>query len=138
MCATSGHDLFNDSSGNVGQAKLTALEEIGQLLMVDAQQMQDGGLKVVNMDAPFGYVESVVVGTAMYMARLHAAAAHPERKYAAMMIAAIVVGLGRALRIRRPAELAAPNHQRIVQHPTLLQIKDQSRRWLVSVMCKRR
>ena len=44
------------------------------------------------------------------------------------MVAAVVVGLGRALRVWRAAELAAPDHQRVVEHAALLQIEDQARR----------
>ena len=49
------------------------------------------------------------------------------------MIAAVAVGLGRALRVRRAAEFAAPDHQRIVEHAALLQVEDQAAEgWSVS------
>src|SRR5260221_12015299 len=40
------------------------------------------------------------------------------------------------LRIRRPAKLTAPNHERIVEHPPGLQIRDQRRRRLIAIRTK--
>ena len=35
---------------DIGQAEVTALDFIGQLLVVQAKQMQDGGVQVVNVN----------------------------------------------------------------------------------------
>ena len=76
--------------------------------MIDPEQMQDRGLQVVDVHSAFGDVEAEVVGLSVDIAALHAAAGHPQREHATVMVAAIVVGLRRALartacgRIRRP------------------------------------
>ena len=50
------------------------------------------------------------------------------------MVVAAVVGRGElALGVDRPAELAAPDDQRVVEQPALLQVVDQGRRGLVGV-----
>ena len=70
-------------------------------------------------------VVAEVVGRAVDQTRLDAAAGHPHREAARMVIAA-VVGRGQlALRIAGAAELAAPDHQRVVEQAALLQIGDQ-------------
>ena len=54
-------------------------------------------------------------------------------KQRGMMIAAVIVFGELALAINRAPELAAPDHQRVVEQPALLQILDQRRAgWSVS------
>ena len=77
---------------------------------------------------------AVVVGLAERDARLHAAAGHPHREAAAVMIAA-VIGRGEpALAIDRAAELAAPDHQRVVEHAALRQILNQPGGRLIDIL----
>ena len=53
------------------------------------------------------------------------------------MVAAVVRFRQRALRVNRTPELASPDHQRVVEHAALLQILDQRRRRLVSLLALR-
>ena len=46
----SGQDVPDDLPMHVGQPVVAALEAIGQLLVVQAQQVEDGGLEVVDVD----------------------------------------------------------------------------------------
>ena len=48
----------------VGQAEVAALEAVGQLLVVQAEQVQDRRLQVVDVDAVLGDVEAELVGRA--------------------------------------------------------------------------
>src|SRR5580704_17962184 len=50
-----------------------------------------------------------------------------------MTIAAVAVGLDGALRVRRPAEFAAPDNQSVIEHAALLQIENQRRRRLIGI-----
>src|SRR5262249_41704082 len=129
----SGEDFLNDAAADVSEAELPALEEIRQLLVIDPQEIQDGCLQVVNVDSAFHDIKTIIVRTSMHVARLDAAAAHPKTENAAVMIAAVVIRLGRSLGIWRAAELASPDHQGVVQHSTLLQVEDECRGWLVCV-----
>ena len=56
-----------------------------------------------------------------------------------MVIAAVVVRRQLALRIDRAAEFAAPDDQRVVEQPALLQILNQRRGRLIGVaaLCRR-
>ena len=58
---------------------------------------------------------------------LDAAAGHPDRKALDVVVAAVALGH------RRPAELAAPDHQRLVEHAALLQVLDERGRSLVDL-----
>src|ERR1019366_8862145 len=95
--------------------------------------MQDRRLQVMDVDAAFGYVKPIVVRTAVDIAGLDPAAAHPQREDPAVVIAPVTVGFNGALAVRRAAELTAPNDQGVVQHPALFQVEDETRRRLVGV-----
>src|SRR5215472_10658899 len=70
-------------------------------------------------------VEGEVVSFAEGNARLYASARHPHGKAAWVMIASIVGGGQLALAIHSASEFSAPDHQRVIQHPALLQVLDQ-------------
>src|SRR5690349_9315883 len=85
------------------------------------------------MNTTFGDIEAKIVGRAVDMAGLYSASAHPEREYPAVMVATVIVGLGRALSIGRTSKLAAPDHQCVIQQPSLLQIGDERGSGLVGI-----
>ena len=68
-------------------------------------------VQVVDVDLVLGGVVAVLVGRAVPEAALDAAAGQPHREAVRVVVAAVVAALGR----RRPAELAAPQHQRVLQ-----------------------
>src|SRR5258706_451099 len=68
------------ASVDIREAELPALETVGQLLVIDAEQVQDGGLEVMHMHRVFYRVEGKLVRFAVAEARLHARARHPHRK----------------------------------------------------------
>src|SRR6516164_9208848 len=70
-------DLLDDAPSDVRQAKLASLEQISQLLVVNPQQVKNGGLQIQNVNSAFRHIESVVVRTAVHVSRLDAATAHP-------------------------------------------------------------
>ena len=72
---------------DIGEAELAALVTEGHPLVVDAAQVQDGGLVIVDMDAVAGDVPGEIVGGAMDMACLHPATSHPEAEGMAEMVA---------------------------------------------------
>ena len=67
-----------------------------------------------------------VVGRAVDVAALEAAAGQPEGEAVAVVVAAVG-----PLRDRQPAELARPEDDRRVEQPALLQVADQGRAGLV-------
>src|SRR5262249_7088770 len=103
------HDLLDYISVDVGEPIVPAAEAVGQLFGVDAQQMQNGGVQVVDVDLLLGRVPAELVGGAMGHAAPDAAASQPHREPERVMLAAVV-----ALGSRRPPELAAPEHQRLL------------------------
>jgi hypothetical protein len=67
------------TSGKAGKAEVAALELVGELRMVSAQAVDDGGLQIVDMDRIFGDLVSVVVGFAKCDAALARCRRQPSR-----------------------------------------------------------
>jgi len=64
-------------------------------------------------------------------AALHAATGHPHGETARVMVAAVICGSEFSLAVHGTPEFPAPNHQRVIEHATLLQILDQCSRRLI-------
>ena len=83
----SGDDGLNDVPGNIGEPEVTAGVAVGELFVVESKEVQDGGVKVVNM-------HTVVNGTKTEFVRFtpcHAAAdtaTGEERGEAVMVVVA--------------------------------------------------
>ena len=104
---------------HIGQAEVPALVLMSQPLVVDAQQMQNRRVEVVNVDGIPDDVVAVRVCLAVRYSALDATAGHPQRKAPRVMITAKAVAQ-LALAVVRPAELAAPDHQCVLQQASLL------------------
>ena len=64
---------------HVGQAEVAAGVAVGELLVVEAQQVQDRGVQVVDVDLVLDGLEAELVGRAVDVPPLHAAAGQPHR-----------------------------------------------------------
>src|SRR5215471_15078057 len=133
-CGLRGQQRLHHVAGDISQAEVAALELERQACVVDAQAVQDRGLQIVHVHWVLRDVVTEVVGSAERHARADAAASQPHGEAARMMIAPVVGGSQPALAIHRASEFPAPDHQSLVEHAVLLQIRDQRRRWLVRLL----
>ena len=78
--AGSGQELRNDLTINIGQAIVTPLRPVGQPGVIQPQQMQDGGLEVMNVNRILNHMKAQVVGGAQGLARLDPAAGQPHAR----------------------------------------------------------
>ena len=88
-------------------------------------------MQVMHVNAVFDHVESEVVALADRDPGLDAPARHPHREGVGVMVPAIVRA---ALDHRSATEFAAPQHQRVVKQPALLQVLHERCRGLVRVL----
>ena len=86
--------------------------------MVEAQQVQDGGVQIVDVDLVLDGRVAEVVGRAVRLAALDAAAGHPGGEPARAVVAPLAVLAG-----RRAAELAGPDNQSLVEQPPALEVQ---------------
>src|SRR6185503_2874725 len=114
---TSGEQLVNDFAMDIGEAKIATLEAIGELRVIEPEQMQNGGMQVVHVHAVRGRVEAKLVGLAQSETRFHAAAGEPHREGAGVMISTIVTT---ALDHGSTAKFTAPNDEGVIEQTALL------------------
>src|SRR5437879_3605368 len=98
----------------------------GQLLVVEAEQVENGRVEVVNGDALLACAETEFVGRSDGLPSFYAAAGQPHR-----VAVRIVVSAFASLRHGRAAEFTGPNHQGTVEQSPLLEVTQQRRNGLV-------
>jgi len=84
--------------------------------VLEAEEVQDGGVQVADVHRIFNDVVAEVVGLTVNCAALDPAAGQPHRETARMMVAPVVVFAKPALAVNGAAKLAAPNNQSAVEH----------------------
>src|SRR5262249_8318055 len=118
----SGQHFLHQLPGLLGQPFLAAVVQERQLPVIEAQQVQNGRVQVVDVDAVLDRAEAQLVRSADDLTGFHAAAGEPHGKAVGVVVAAVG-----ALAHRRAAELAAPDDQRFIKQAAPLQVAEQGR-----------
>src|SRR5262245_47588884 len=82
-----GQQLLDHMAVDVGQPVVPALEPVDQAGVVKAQQVQDRGLQVVDVDLVLGHGKAQLVGLAVAAAAARAAAGQPHREAVGVVVA---------------------------------------------------
>src|SRR5436305_1413201 len=118
--ARSGDDLADDVPVDIGQPPVDAVVAEGEPGVVDAEQVQDGGVQVVAVGRVLdGLVRPLVAG-AVGDAAADAAAGEPGGEGERVVVAPLA-----PLAARHPAELGGPDDDRVVEQPARLQVVEQ-------------
>src|SRR6056297_1990943 len=100
----SGEDLLDDAAIDIGQAEIASGVSIGQPPMIEAEQVEDRRVQVVNVHFIDRCLEPEIVGLAIADPTANAAPGHPHRK--AMMV---MVPPRPIFRRGGPTKFAAPD-----------------------------
>jgi hypothetical protein len=76
-CGTSGEDALDDAARDVGQTEVTAIVAVSQLGVIEAEQAQNGGVEIVDVDGILDSRGAEFVGGAKNRAAFDAAAGQP-------------------------------------------------------------
>ena len=87
---------------------------------MDTEQMQHGGVEVVDVDFAIDALGTVLVAFAVTVAGLHATAGHPDGEGAVVVVAPVTLGRGCA------AELCAEDDQRVIEQAALPEVGEQT------------
>src|SRR5882672_10706008 len=124
------NQLIDHIAVNIGQPEIPARMPKGKLRMVESEEMKNCGVKIVDMHRVLGGLEPEFIGGAMNMSAADSSSCHPHGETVMIVIAAIDFARVRPgswqLDGGRSAKFAAPNHQCILQHSALLQVRQQS------------
>src|SRR5579862_6342274 len=112
----SGDQIRNDRSrDHPGQLLVESLELEGEFLVIDPELTQDRRVQVSHMHRVLDDVVGEIVRLSVADSGFDAAAGHPHREAARMMVPAIVV-LGQGpLAVDRTAEFPTPQYQGVIQ-----------------------
>ena len=110
---------------------------VGEALVIDAQEVQDGGMQVADVHGIGRDVVTEVVGGAVGVAGFDAASRHPHGEAAGMMVAPGFRAVPLALAGDAAAELSAPDDEGVVQQATSLEVGDERGARLVGVATAR-
>ena len=73
---------------HIGEAEVAALEAPGELFVVEAELVEQGGMKVVDVDPAFGDAEAEFIGGAVEVAGTEPPAGDPHREGIDVVVAA--------------------------------------------------
>ena len=117
---------------------MATLEFERQPLVIYAEAVEDGRLQVMRMNRVGDDVVTVVVRLAERHAALDAAARKPHSETARVVIAPVVRIRKLALTINRAPEFTAPDHQRFVEHASILEVGNKPVASLVNIAALQR
>ena len=107
---------------HIGEAKVAAVVEVRKPFVVEAEQVEDGGVEIVGVHGVINRLEADLIGGAVGHAAFHAAAGEESGEGPVMMLApGVISGAVKG----RAAELGGPHHERVVEQTSLFQVGDQ-------------
>lgn len=98
----------------------------GKPFVVDAKKVHQGRLKVMDMYSILQDIVAKIIRDPVADPPFNTPTGHPDGKTARMVVPAIITRLEHTLRIVGSPEFTAPDHQRIIQQASLLQVFDQT------------
>ena len=103
-------NLLGHAAVHISEAVIAAGMAVGKTFVVDAEEMQQGGVQVVDVHTVVQCLEAELVALAVRYATLHASAGEPHHK-----TVRVVVTTGAVFADWRAAEFASPYNEGILQ-----------------------
>ena len=126
---------MHDVPVHVGQTVVAALVLVGQLLVVDTQHMQAGGVKVMHVHRIFHDTETEFIRGSIGDAFLQSSAGHPDGEAFLVVVpsrSSLGAGPGVVfLNHGGASEFSAPNDQGVLEESALFQVGDKAGAGLV-------
>ena len=115
---------------DVRETMIAAAETEGESFVVETEQMQDRGVKVVDLDGVVDGLVAVVIGGSVGHSALDATPGQPEAEAERIVVASVAsLGEGSA------AEFAGPNDQCFPEQSARLEIGEETRDGFVDGAC---
>src|SRR2546423_12429607 len=109
-------DFFDNGAGHICQTKVTSGIAIGEALVIQAQQMEDSRMEVVDMHRILRRAKTKLVGCAIDRPASDATPSEPDAKAVMIVVAPAQRG---QFSDRGAAEFAAPEHECVVEEAAL-------------------
>ena len=105
---------------DVGEADVAAGVAEGEFFVVEAEEGEDGGVEVVDVDGVFNGFVAVVVGGAVGEAWFGAAAGHPHGEAFGVVVASVG-----ASAVWGAAEFSAPDDEGVIEEPVGVEVVEE-------------
>ena len=102
---------------DVGEAEVAAGVAVGEAFVVEAHEVEEGGVPVVDVHFVVHGFVAVVIGEAVVHAAFDAAAGHPEGEAFVVVVASVG-----ALAVGGAAELATPDDEGVLEEVALFEV----------------
>ena len=110
-------DIFNNFSVDVCEAEVSTCVAVGELCVVYAEEVEDGGMEVVDVDFVFDGSVAIVVCVAVGDAAFDSASGHPHGETKRIVVAAPLIGfVSSFFEYTGAAEFSAPDDEGIFEH----------------------
>src|SRR5438046_6013113 len=127
-------NLVQYAAVNIGQAEIAPGIPIGELLVIEAEQVQDGRVQIVHVNLVLDRLETEFVRRAINRAAFHSPAGEPHAESVRIVVAAHL-RLARVVQFdrRSASEFAAENDQCVLEHAALFEGPQQGADGLVDL-----
>ena len=122
---------------DIGEAEVAAAVAVGELFVIETEEVEQGGLEVVHVDAVLHGAEAEVVSGAVGLTAAHPGPGQPDGEAVVVVIAPrggfefVVLG---ELHGGRSAELAAPEDEGFIEKAAGFEVGEQSGEALVALL----
>jgi hypothetical protein len=118
-----GEDIFDDTAGfHTSEFKVEALGFIGKSIVLQPEQVEHGGMELVDGDGVFGDAIAEFIGFAVGGSSFDAAAGEEDGECLDVVVSACAVAT--ALSHGSSAEFATPDDKCFIEHAALFKIGD--------------
>jgi len=115
-----GQERSDDLAVDVGESEISARMTIRQSFVVEAEQMQNGRMQIMDANPVLDRSESKVIGRSVGLASTDATASQPHREAIVVVISACP-----AFRNWRATEFTSPDNERFLKQAATFQIAQQ-------------
>ncbi len=102
---------------HIGKPEIAAGVAVGEAFVVKAEEMEHGGVQVVDVDFVLNGFVAIIVRCTVAEAAFHATTSHPEGERFVVMVTSVA-----ALRVRGAAKFTSSNDKRIFGQAALFQV----------------
>ena len=120
---------------DISQAEVASGVAIGELFVLNAKLVKDGGVEVVDVDSVFDGVYAELIGGAIHEAAFYASSSHEHGKASMVVVPTglFLVLIFAELGVRSPTKFTAPDYEGFVEKAPVFQVVEKSGGGFVAV-----
>jgi len=117
--------LFDEFSADVGEPVVASLEAIGELEVIESEEVEQGGMEIIDVDGVLGDIPSDLVGLTDDLAPLDTASREENSEGEGVVIATgvVIFGIGAAIFPKRSStEFSGEDDEGRIEEAALFEV----------------